>query len=208
MDNFAPLTTSSLNIHALELYTANLAIRGNTTGPYRRSSDLLNRKDRDYIILQNASITPLDRQPVRPSSSASLSTPLLVARQHVHLVSLSAQPEPENTTSGLGQYREFTVRKTPIPCCMMTDVYVVMGQCYLLEGSSLENLMEVADFFLPLTNATFYLSNSSAASMQRELVIVNKEKVQAMYLLPAPTTTQRLDDAPHPPTSPLTNPSA
>ena len=80
--------------------------------------------------------------------------------------------------------------------------------CYLLEGSSLENLIEVADFFLPLTNATFYLGNSSAASMQRELVIVNKEKVQAMYLLPAPTTTQRLDDAPHPPTSPLTNPIA
>src|SRR6266550_351514 len=128
MDNFAPLTTSSLNIHALEIYTSNLAIRGNTTGPYRRSSDLLNRKDRDYIILQNASITPLNRQP----GPTSLSTPLLVARQHIHLVSLSAQPEPEHTTSGLGQYREPAVRKTPVPCCMMTDVYVIMGQCHLL----------------------------------------------------------------------------
>ena len=145
MDNFAPLTTSSLNIHPLELYTSNLAIRGNTTGPYRRSSDLLNRKDRDYIILQNANITPLNRQP----GPTSLSTSLLVARQHIHLVALSAQPEPENTTGGLGQYREFAVRKIPVPCCMMTDVYVIMGQCYLLEGSSLENLMEIADLFLP-----------------------------------------------------------
>jgi hypothetical protein len=203
MDNFSPLTTSNLNIHNLEIYTATLAIQGSATGPFRRASDLVNREDRDYIMLQNASITPLGRQP----NPTPIPTMLMVARPHIHFVSLGPQPEPEHTTSGLGQYRESGTRKSPVPCCMLTEVYVVTGQCYMLPGSSLENLLAMSDPFFSLTNVTIHINGISSAPFQRDLIIINKEKVQAMYLMGASTTTQRLDDAPNPSTSPLTNPT-
>jgi hypothetical protein len=193
MDSFSPLTTSSLNIHHLEIFTPNLVVQGNSTGPFRRATDLVNRKDRDYIIVDAARITPLGRQ----ANPTPLSTPLMVARQHIHLVSLAPQLEPENTTGGLGGPRESGVRKIAYPCYLLTDIYVIVGQCHMVEGSTLENLMAVSELFLPITAATLYISSMPNTPLPRELVIINKEKIQAMYLMPSPTATQKLDEPPN-----------
>jgi hypothetical protein len=190
MDNFSPLTTSSLNIHSLEIFTANYVVQGNATGPFRRASDLVNREDRDYIMLQEARITPIGR----PPAQAPLPTQLMVARPHIHFVSLPPQPEPEHTTAGLGQYRDSAARKTPVPCCMMTDSYVITAQCYMQEGSTLENLLAMSDLFFSLTGATIHMNGVPSNPLQRELVIINKELIQAMYLMGAPTQTKRLDE--------------
>jgi hypothetical protein len=211
MDSFSPLTTSNLNIHNLEVYTANLVIQGNASGPFRRATDLVNRKDRDYMMLQEARLTPIGRQP----NPNVLTTPLMVARQHTHLVALGPQPEPEHTTSGLGQVRESGVRKVAYPCYMFTEVYVVVGQCHLVEGSTLENLLAVSELFVPITNVTLYINSLPNAPLQRDLVIINKEKIQAMYLIPTPTSasgtnntaTQKLEEPPRQPTSPNLNES-
>jgi hypothetical protein len=232
MDNFSLLTTSNLVIHSLEIFTSSLAIQGNATGPFGRASDLVNRKDRDHIILQEARVTPLGRQP----NPAPLTTPLIVARQHVHLVALAPQSDAEATggltsgtlasgglssgglTSGTlasgtlasgglaGRFRESGVRKYPVPGYILTDVYVVVCQCHLIEGGTLEGLLDVSDLFIATTNAAIYINSAPAAPLQRDLVIINKEKIQAMYLAPSPTTpgtsTRRLDEPPNPPTSP------
>jgi len=201
MDSFSPLTTSNLNIHHLEVFTANLVIQGDSTGQFRRASDLVNRKDRDYILMDNALITPVGRQ----ANSNPLTTQLMVARQHVHLVALPPQPEPENTTGSLGQPRDSGVRKIAYPCFMITDTYAVVGQCHMVEGGTLENLMAISELFLPLTAATVYISSMPNVPLQRDLVIISKEKIQAMYLLPSPSTTQKLEEQPNPSTSPLSD---
>jgi len=89
---------------------------------------------------------------------------------------------------------------------MLTEAFIVTGQCHLLPGSTLENLLAMSDPFYSLTAVTIHISGMSSASFQRDLIIINREKVQAMYLMGAPTTTQRLDDTPNPSTLPLTNP--
>jgi hypothetical protein len=201
MDSFSPLTTSNLNIHHLEVFTANLIIQGDSTGQFRRASDLVNRKDRDYILMENARITQLGRQ----ANANPLTTQLMVARQHVHFVALPPQPEPENTTGGLGQPRESGVRKIAYPCFMLTDTYVIVGQCHMVEGGTLENLMAISELFLPLTAATVYISSMPNTPMPRDLVIISKEKIQAMYLLPSPSATQKLEEPSNPSTSPLSD---
>jgi hypothetical protein len=201
MDSFSSLTTSSLNIHHLEVFTANLVIQGDSTGPFRRASDLVNRKDRDYIYMDGARITPLGRQ----ANPNPLTTQLMVARQHIHLVALGPQPEPENTTGSLGQQRESSVRKIGYPCFMLTDIYAVVGQCHMVEGSTLENLMAVSELFIPITAATLYISSMPNTPLPRDLVIISKEKIQAMYLMPSPSSTQKLEEPSTQSTSPLSD---
>jgi hypothetical protein len=191
MDDFSPLTTSNLNIHPLEIFTPNLVIQGNSTGPYRRSSDLVNRKDRDYILLDGARITPLGRQ----ANMTPLDTQLMVARQHVHLVALAAQSEPEDTTGNLGQFRPSGVHKIPHPCYMLTEVYVLLGEVYMVEASTLENLLAVSELFLPMTNVTVYINSMPNNPLQRDLVLINKDQIQAMYLIPSPTATKKLEES-------------
>jgi len=190
MDDFSPLTTSSLNIHHLEIFTPNLVIQGDATGSFRRATDLVNRKDRDYMLLDGARITPLGRQ----ANPTPLATPLMVARQHVHMVALAPQPEPEDTTGSLGQFRESAVHKIPYPCYMLTDIYVVVGEVHIVEDSTLENLMAMSDLFLPITKATVYINSMPNNPLSRDLVIINKEKIQAMYLMPSQTATKKLEE--------------
>ena len=236
MDNFSLLTASHLVTHNLEIFTSSLVIQGTSTGPFGRASDLVNRKDKDHILLQDARLAPLGRQ----GNPTPIATPLIVARQHVHLVALAPEADAEGTgsltsgglasgtlasgTLGSGQlssgnlnsgtlasggaaprYRESGVHKYPVPCYIVTDMYVVLGQCYLLEGATLEGLFDGIDLFIPTTGSAVYISGSQAAPMQRELVIINKEKIQAMYLASAPSApavSKRLDEPPAPPSTP------
>jgi hypothetical protein len=88
---------------------------------------------------------------------------------------------------------------------MLTDTYAVVGQCHMVEGGTLENLMAISELFLPLTAATLYISSMSNTPLPRDLVIINKEKIQAMYLMPSSTATQKLQEPSNPSTSPLSD---
>src|SRR5436190_2076135 len=155
MDSFSPLDTSNMTTHVLEIFTANLIIQGTSTGPFLRASDMVNRKDRDHINVDGARITPIGRQ----ANPAPLGTPLILARQHVHLVSLPPQSDVDSITGNLAsgglasgtlrsgslssgnlssgsltsgtlpgggqpsRFRESAVRKLPVPCYILTDMY-------------------------------------------------------------------------------------
>ncbi len=57
----------------------------------------------------------------------------------------------------------------------------LFGYCHLLKDTTLENLIEMPDTFLPFTNTTIYMSSNPSAPWQREVTIVNKEQLEAIY---------------------------
>jgi hypothetical protein len=247
MDSFSPLVTSNMTTHILEIFTANLIIQGNSTGPFLRASDLVNRKDRDHITVDSARITPMGRQ----ANPTPLATPLIVARPHVHLVSLPPQPDVDyisgtlssgtlssgslasgtlqsgslssggvasgslQTSGQPSRFRESAVRKNAVPCYILTDMFVVVGNCHLLEGTTLESLIDISDYFIAITNAAIYVNSAPATPLQREFLSINKDKIQAMYLTPsaptapgAATPSRRLDETSVPPSTPQGEPQS
>ncbi len=201
------LSTASLNAHQVEIYTNTLVIRGTMLGPFQRTSDLVNRRDRENLIVEEASLSPLSQT----ANPKTITDPVFVARPHIHVVAAMATPEnitdphlsgplpsgplpPGSLPSGplatrgltnagtpLGSQRQFQVSRTPRPCYVFTATFVVSGLCHLLEGSTIENLLDAQDPFFPLTQAVIYLHTNSALTWRRDLAFINKGMVQAVY---------------------------
>ena len=178
MRPFAPDIPGPYN-HGVEIYTDGLYVHGTLSGPFKRVTDLINRRDEDYLLVYEASITPVGQS----ASPRKLATPVLVGRSHVHIVASSpgggAQPAGETAP------REFYVPKQPVPCYALTDTFAVYGTAHLLQGSTLDSFLRVGDAFVPITGATIYLNSMPGTPWQRELVVLNKAKVQVMYVLDA-----------------------
>src|SRR3954470_9156329 len=83
----------SVTSHKLEIYTSKLVITGLSSGPFRRASDLVNRKDRNYLSVDESVVVPIGRH----NDAPPLTTPFLVARQNIHFISLAPQPEPDQS---------------------------------------------------------------------------------------------------------------
>ncbi len=167
--------------HNVELYTARLFIQGSISGSFKRTSDLINRRDKDFFTVLNAGVTPLGQT---SATASRVSTPVMVGRDHVQFVATAPQQtqgKSGGTASSPG--REYYVQKTPHPCYALTDTFIIYGHCHLLSGTTLENLLTIPDPFIPLTKATIYLIARPNASWQRELVVVNKAKLEVIYLV-------------------------
>ncbi|MEO8287427.1 MAG: hypothetical protein ABI670_13460 [Chloroflexota bacterium] len=192
MDTFTSFPQKSLKRHDLETYTSDLEIQGVIFAAFGRVSDMVNRKDRDYIVVQEARITPLGQTP----NQRALTTPLMVAQQHVHFISVAPQyDEPAAPKQQDAQHgRDFVIKKVPTLCYVLTDTFVIYGRCHLLHGANLENLLETGGYFIPITDATVYLKSPTAATWFRELVILHKEKIQVMYVIDRKTTNELPDD--------------
>lgn len=171
--------------HNVELYTARLFVQGTIFGTFKRTSDLINRGDRDFFTVVNTILTPLGQVSVTTNSVA---TPVHVGRDHVHFVATAPPPMPGQpggaayTTS-----REYYVQKSPLPCYALTDTFIIYGHCHLLSGTNLENLLTSPDSFIPLTKATVYLIARPTAAWQRDFVVVNKAKLEVIYLVASET---------------------
>jgi hypothetical protein len=178
MRPFVPSIPGPYN-HGVEIYTDGLYVHGTLSGPFKRVTDLVNRRDEDYLLVYEASITPVGQA----ANPRKLATPVLVGREHVHIIAGSPggglQPQAE-----LAQ-REFYVPKTPVPCFALTDTFSVYGTAHLLQGSTLDTFLRVGDTFVPITGATIYLNSMPGTPWQRQLVVLNKAKVQVMYVLDA-----------------------
>lgn len=180
--DFSPLGQIT---HNVELYTARFFVQGTISGPFRRTSDLVNLKDRGFFIVQDASITNLGQA----GEPRKLATPLIVGRSHIHFVAIAQQEPPaqDRPASGGGQGaapttgREFFVPKTPVPCYGLTDTFIIHGTSHLLQGTTLESFIEMGDTFVPLTNVTVYLAARPTNPWRRDLVIVNKNKLEVFY---------------------------
>jgi hypothetical protein len=180
MDNYTLIPSTPIS-HNVEVYTARFLVQGKISGSYRRTSDLLNRKDDDFLIVNEASISPVGQG----TDAQKISTPLMLARHGIHFVSLSpAPPDSEGGSPNTQSLpREFLVSKLIFPCYILTDTYVIHGRCHLLEGATLGQYLEQGEAFIPITQPTIYLAARVSSSWQRELVIVNKEKIEVAYLV-------------------------
>ena len=176
-------TPSALHVHGIEIYSARFYIQGDISGPFKRMSDLMNRRDVNYLAVQGAIVAPLDQA----SQPKRFETPISVGKSHIHFASspeLPATPsKPDEMQRGIPIGREFYVQKTPYPCYALTDTFVIHGKCYLNEGVTLQSLLDRPDMlFLPITEAAIYMVTRANISWQRNLVIVNKEKIEVIYL--------------------------
>jgi hypothetical protein len=110
-----------------------------------------------------------------------------------------------NLGTPAGSQRQYHINRVSKPCFVFTTTYVISGLCHLLEGSTIENLLDAQDFFFPLTQATIYLHANPTVTWKRELALVNKAMVQAVYTTeprPAPSGSPQAEapqvDAPQP----------
>jgi len=182
MDDFS-FTASALHIHGIEIYSARFYIQGDISGPFKRMSDLMNRRDVNYLSVQGAVVAPLDQT----SQPKRFETPISVGKSHIHFASSPETPaalsKPDEMQRGIPIGREFYVQKTPYPCYALTDTFVIHGRCYLNEGVTLQSLLDRPDMlFVPITEAAIYMVTRPNISWQRNLVIVNKEKIEVIYL--------------------------
>jgi hypothetical protein len=228
MDRYT-LSTASLNTHQVEIYTSTLIIRGNMLGPFHRTSDLVNRRDRHNLIVQDATLAPLGSS----ATPKAISDPVFVPRPHIHVV--VALPTVENTTDphlsgalntgsltppsapttpstpvgpltarGLlsqtsipSHQRDFHVQRQPKPCYIFTSTLVVSGLCHLLEGSTIEQILDSQDPFFPLTQGVLYLHSYPNSPWRRDLILINKEMIETVY-----TTDPRPPQQPPSPSEP------
>jgi hypothetical protein len=188
MDQFTFVPSSAIG-HPIEAYTSRFVVNGIVSGAYRRTSDLLNRKDDNFLQVTEPTITSVAGT---DTDAQKLNTTLWLARRGIHFVSLplpaqggedagsqeegAAQPPQPRSLP-----REFHITKRVLSCLVMTDTFIIRGQCHLLEGTTLEQLLQVGDAFIPITHTTIFLAARVSHSWQRDLVIVNKEKIEAMY---------------------------
>jgi hypothetical protein len=174
---------AALHVHSLEIYSARFYIEGEVTAPFKRMSDLLNRREANYLSVQGAVVAPLDQA----SQPKRFEMPISVGKSHIHFASPpempGADPKPDAPQRGIPIGREFYVQKIPFPCYVLTDTFVIHGQCYFNEGVTLQSLLDRPDMlFLPITDAVIYMVARPNISWQRNLVIVNKEKIEVIYL--------------------------
>lgn len=178
MDEYTAMPAGPIS-HSVELYTARLFIQGSISGPFKRTSDLINRRDRDFFTVNGATVTPLGQASTTPQKIVA---PVQVGRDHIQFVATSPQQASQSPgQGGPGPGREYYVHKQAVGCYALTDTFIIHGQCHLLSGTTIETLLQGHDPFIPITKATIYLIVRPNAPWQRELVVVNKEKLEVIY---------------------------
>jgi len=193
---------TGLKAHNVEIYTAALLIRGTIYGSFERTSDLMNRWDRSNVIVEDVALSPLGQA----SNPKRISEPLFVPREQIHFV--TASPTAENNAdpvlpdpsaashlrSLLGvpadlpaSRREFVVQRVTKLCHAFTSVFIISGMCHLLAGSTIENILDGQTPFFPLTQATIHLNLYPESPWRRNLVLINKLLLQAIYTVDPPS---------------------
>ena len=182
MDIFTP--TKKQVSHKLELYTEHLIVSGTVTTPFKRVSDVLNKGGSQFLQVDDATITPLGK----PPDQKPVEGPVMVGLDHLHFVVEALrkkQPvqQPARTSDDL-EVRSAYVQKDHYPCFAITGTYAIYGYCYLQPGSTLDSLLRGRNSYVPITKATLYLVGDSESSWQRDLVVINRNMISAMYLTP------------------------
>jgi len=182
MDIFTP--TSRQIQHRLELYTQHLIILGTITSPFKRVSDVVNRGDSQFLKVDDALITPLGKPPAQKPVEGQV----MVSLDHLHFVvealeKKEAVEQPSRPGDDL-EVRTAYVRKDHYPCFALTGTFAIYGYCYLHPGTKLESLLHGSEPFVPITKATLYLVADAKSSWSRDLVVINRNMISAIYLTP------------------------
>jgi hypothetical protein len=82
--------------------------------------------------------------------------------------------------------REAYVQKANFACSAVTGAYIIYGYCHIHPEGTLETTLRGADTFMPITHATISLVGRPNVQWQRDVVIVNRRLLEAMYLVSPP----------------------
>ena len=182
MDIFTP--TKKQVSHKLELYTQHLIVSGTVKTSFKRISDVLNKGDNQFLKVEDALITPFGK----PPTQKPVAGPVMVSLDHLHFVveALRKKQAVQQTarTSDDLEVRSAYVQKDHHPCFAITGTYAIYGFCYLQPGSTLDSLLRGRNTYVPITKATLYLVGDSESSWERDLVVINRNMISAMYLTP------------------------
>lgn len=148
------------------------------SGPFKRLSDLLNYRERDFFTVEDAALAPV----VSASTNETARRIVTLGRSHVHFVATA--PEARIVTGQLheaGVSRDHYVEKVPVRCYVFTDAFILLGTCYLHREVTLERLLDSSSLFLPFTGVTIRSVARPQDTRQRDFIVMNKTKIDVMY---------------------------
>jgi len=154
----------------LTLVTDALVIRGTITTNHRRITDILNRAEEPFLVLDGVTI---EEHGMRgPAVHASFAQVNLEA---VLFATADAPIEPNPS---------MRVVKTPRRAVISVPPFSVAGNVHLLvgEGDARAGLKALTESFVPVTDATYWSDQLNEGRRQALLVAVNHRRAQ--YIAP------------------------
>jgi hypothetical protein len=154
----------------LTLFTDALVIRGSVTTSYRRVTDILNRAEDPFLVLDAVTIEEYGAR------GQSLSLPFAQVNLDSVLFATADIPVEANPS--------MRVVKTPRKAMISVPPFSVAGNVHLLtgEGDPKEGLKLLTESFVPVTDATYWSDQLGEGRRQALLVAVNHRRVQ--YIAP------------------------
>lgn len=152
---------------ALTLYTDAFMIKGTTQTRQRRLTDVLNRAEDPFLVLQDVVFDEYGSrgQPIHADfAQINLASVLFVVTDEV------IEPMPELRTP-----------KTAEPAIISIPPFKVTGRIHLLPERSLrEALSELHGEFIPVTDATYWSDSLGEARTAAALLVVNHGLAQIL----------------------------
>lgn len=159
----------------IEIYTTALVFTGSYDLPlYRRVSDALNSRMHRFIALRDAAIAPMGRP-----QHAQRVPQILVDWSDALLVATVAEPPAPP-----GFQSPAPLRDTQ-PMMFFTAAFAMRADFFKRNDMQLvEMLSEMTDDFIALSNVQIY-PHSGGAPLNRDFVCLNRQRIQALYVVGA-----------------------
>ena len=166
---------SELSRVELLLYTDTLAAHGVVRTHQRRITDILNRSDTPFLVLEDVTVREhgSDAEPIRAAFAQVNLDAVLFAIADTPVV-----PSPELRTP-----------KVQEPVLVSVPPFTVVGMIHLLPtaGDLREALTELLGRFLPVTDATYWSERAGVTRRDAAMVAVNHGRAQILaQYQPAP----------------------
>ena len=164
--------------HGSELYFERVMVRGYVDViPYRRFTDMLNQKERAFLVVRNG----LSQLAEQPPSEQDGQYDIIVPRTSVLCATVFQEATPPRSFNPA----EYRIKKEAQACFVAFGPYAALGYFHVRAGLNLVEMMDILqDDYLPLTTANLYfLSQPQTPPRSLDLLVVNRHRIEAFYLM-------------------------
>jgi hypothetical protein len=159
---------TELNRVELTLYTDSLITRGKLRTRQHRITDILNRADQPFLILEEVTVEEYGErgQPIRAE----------VAQVNLDTVLFAVADTPVEASP------ELRTPKQPAEAIISIPPFQVTGTIHLLAGESTlrEALTDLEAHFIPVTDATYWSDTVGEGRKSAVIVAVNRHRTQIL----------------------------
>lgn len=163
----------AIETHIVEVYTDTLKIIGALDiYPARRVSDVLNQREHSFLFLEEASFVVLGK----PETSGTTKVgSIVVNKDEIIFVSVLQEDEVVGTPVWRAFHR---IKKRPCQVVIGTASFLIRGCIHLGKGVCLREALPIINQrFIAVTDAHIVPLVAKAKPIQKQLVIVNKDKI-------------------------------